>query len=93
MTYGTLSVLDTLAASTTTSIAQFGEDRAYEAVSVALAAHDAILADLIQDIAEPTADRLRRTGANSSMTAQELDEYGVPCLPLKREEVGLPTRR
>lgn len=95
MVYGTLSVLDTLAASSTTTIVQFGEDRAWDAVSVALEAHNRIMNEMIGDLAEPTADRLRRTGGDSTMTAQELDEYGVPA-PQKISagaNVGFPLRR
>lgn len=95
MPFGTLGVLDTLAASNTTSIIKFGEDRAYEAVAIALAAHDRILAEMVAELVEPTTDRLRRTGGNSSLTAQDLDEYGIPA-PQKMAagaNVGFPLRR
>jgi hypothetical protein len=93
--YGTLSVLDTLRASSTTSVIAFGEDRAYEAVSLALDAHNRILDDIAGNLVESTADRLRRTGANDTMTAEDLDEYGVPA-PQKMSagaNVGFPLRR
>lgn len=95
MAYGTLSVLDTLAASTTTTIVQFGEDRAYDAVAIALAAHNQIMNDMLDDLVEFTADRLRRSGADTTMTAQDLDEFGVPA-PQKLAagaNLGFPLRR
>lgn len=95
MAYGTLSVLDTLAASSTASIAQFGEDKAYEAISIALAAHNQIMNDMVDNLVEFTADQQRRTGADTSMVAQDLDEFGVPA-PQKvtaGANVGFPIRR
>lgn len=95
MTYGTLSVLDTLAASAAGTIAEYGENNAFDQVSIALAAHDALLADIVLAIAEPTSDRLRMAGGSSAMVAQELDEFGRPA-PQKitaGAPLGFPLRR
>lgn len=75
MAYGTHSVLDTLAASQQT-IAQFGEDNAFRAIDVALAAHNVIQADLVDGLVERTTDRLRRYGGVADMTMTRVDEYG-----------------
>lgn len=75
--YGTLSVLDTLAA-TQTSLIDYGEDRAWAEVDAALAAHNAQMADMLGDMVERSGDRLRRYGTAASKTMQELDEFGRP---------------
>ncbi|MDQ3540408.1 MAG: hypothetical protein M3440_06940 [Chloroflexota bacterium] len=75
MVYGTHSVLDALAASQQT-IAAFGEDNAFTAIDVALAAHNAIQADLVDGLVERTTDKLRRYGGLAEMTMDELDEFG-----------------
>jgi hypothetical protein len=75
MTYGTLNTLDTLAASQQT-IAQYGEDRAFEAIAAALQAHNQIMGGLITGFVEPTTDRQRRYGGPNSMTMNKVDEFG-----------------
>lgn len=75
--YGTLSTLDTLASSQQT-IAEIGEDRAFAAVDMALAAHNLIMADMTAGLAEITSDRQRRYGTPAAMKMQELDEFGSP---------------
>ncbi len=76
--YGTLAALDTLASLSNTTVADFGEDRAFAEIDAALAAHNAIEAELLGNFVDPTNDRLRRYGSNDSMTMDELDEFGVP---------------
>lgn len=76
MSYGTLQVLDTLASASNTTVARFGEDRAFEEIQAALAAHNQITNELMGDFVEKTTDRLRRYGSNDSMAMDELDEYG-----------------
>lgn len=78
MTFGTLSTLDTLAAGTTVSLAQFGEDRAFEQIQATLDAHNAQLRDAMGTLVEMTTDRLRRYGGTDSMDMAELDQFGTP---------------
>lgn len=76
--YGTLAALDTLASLSNTTVAEFGEDNAFREIDAALAAHNAIEAELLGSFVDPTTDRLRRYGSNDSMTMEELDELGQP---------------
>lgn len=73
--YGTLSTLDTLRSSQQT-IAQFGEDRAFEAIETARQAHNEIVQEMIAGFIETTTDRQRRYGGNDDMTMDEVDEFG-----------------
>ncbi len=76
--FGTLSVLDTLAAQRNTTVANYGEDKTFDAIMVAFAAHDRIMTDMLGDLVEYTNDQLRFSGAYSTMTAERLGEYGRP---------------
>lgn len=75
MTYGTLGVFDTLAASGA-SVASFGEDKAWDAIGAALAAHNATVAEMTGLLAESSTDRQRRYGSAASMVMDEFDEFG-----------------
>lgn len=75
--FGTLSVLDTLAASQAT-IAAYGEDNAFREIEAALAAYNRITTEMLGDLVERTEDRQRRYGSNDSMAMEELDEFGRP---------------
>lgn len=75
--YGTLSTLDTLAASQQ-SIAAYGEDRAWDQISVALEAHNRHLSEMMGALVEMTSDRQRRYGSADSKSMQELDQFGQP---------------
>jgi hypothetical protein len=77
MAYGTLNTLDTLRASQQ-SIAQYGEDRAFEAIDAAMQAHNAILREQMTDFIEETTDRQRRYGGASTLSLDEVDEGGTP---------------
>lgn len=77
MAYGTLATLDTLAASQQT-IAQYGEDRAFEEIQRALAIHNRLTDEMLAMLVERTTDRQRRYGSNDSMAMDELDEFGSP---------------
>lgn len=93
--YGTLSVLDTLAQQRNTTVANYGEDRTFESIQIALAAHDQIMADMVMDLVEFTDDQLRSTGGDATFDAEELDEFGRPA-PQKTEagqDLGFPLRR
>jgi hypothetical protein len=76
--YGTFTSLDTLATLNNTTVAKLGEDTAWAAVDAALAAHNAIMADLMTSLVETTTDRLRRYGGPANMAMDEIDELGTP---------------
>lgn len=75
MAFGTLSTLDTLASSQQT-IAQYGEDRAFEAIETARQAHNAIFQTLMDDFIERSTDRQRRYGGTATMKMEKVDEFG-----------------
>ena len=77
--FGTLSILDTLRQQRNTTVAQYGEDKTFDAVSLALAAHDAILNDMVSELVEFTTDQLRNTGGNATMKVERMGEYGRPA--------------
>jgi hypothetical protein len=74
--YGTLSSLDLLATSFQT-VAQIGENRAFEAIETALKAHNRIVNEMVADIVDVTTDRTRVYGTAQAMGMDELDEYGT----------------
>jgi len=76
--YGTLQVLDTLASLSNTTVADFGEDRAFAEIDAALAAHNRITTEMLGAFVERTTDRLRRYGSTDAMAMDELDELGRP---------------
>jgi hypothetical protein len=73
--FGTLSTLDTLA-SIRQSVIEFGEDRAWESISIALAAHNAQVEEMLGDLVEKTTDARRAYGTSDAKTMQELDQWG-----------------
>lgn len=75
MSFGTLSVLDTLASSQQT-IAQYGEDNAFSDINRALEIHNGILENSMVGLVERTTERQRRYGGSSLMTMAKKDEYG-----------------
>lgn len=78
MAFGTLTRFDTLATAYNTTVAQFGEDLAWEAISEALMAHNQQLSESLSEFVEDSTDRLRRYGGPDSMSMEELDELGTP---------------
>jgi hypothetical protein len=64
MPYGTLEILDTLAAQRTL-IADYGEDNAFAAIAQYMAAWNRIVDEMMMELCEPTTDRLRRYGGVS----------------------------
>lgn len=76
MTYGTLTTFDTLR-STQQTIAQIGEDNAYMAIEARLAAHNAIMQEMMQEMCETTTDRLRRYGGGGGMVMEDVDQMGT----------------
>lgn len=78
MAGGTLYTLDTLAAASVGTVAQLGEDRAFEAVDAALRAHNQIVDQMLAEFVTPTTDRLRRYGGDATVDMDDLDQYGTP---------------
>jgi hypothetical protein len=91
--YGTMSTLDTLR-SITQTVAEYGEDRAFEDFENLRAAHNRNWADLRDTFVESTTERLRRYGASSAMAMEEVDEYGSPHAQRVRagSNVGFPLK-
>ena len=75
--YGTVSVLDALASSQQ-SVVDIGENAVYAQVQAALAAHNAIMLDLMGNFVETTTDIRRGYGGTDEMVMDELDEFGRP---------------
>lgn len=94
MTYGTLSVLDTLASSQQT-IAQYGEDNAWEAIQASLTAHNRVTDEMLATFVETTTDRQRRYGGEDQAILDEVDEYGRADAQkvTAGATVGFPLRR
>lgn len=92
--YGTFSILDTLAASNQT-IAQFGVDRAFDFIQKALMSHNDIMRDMRSAMMDSSVDRLRRGGSYSAMQLDELDEFGTPDAQklTAGANIGFPLRR
>lgn len=77
MAYGTLSTLDTLE-STFQTVADFGEDNAYDQLQAMLDAHNRISANLNADLIERTTDKQRRYGTTDTLSMVKTDEFGRP---------------
>jgi hypothetical protein len=75
MAYGTNAVIDTLASSQQT-IAQYGEDNAFQQINAGLEIHNRILQGSMVGLVERTTDRQRRYGGASSTVMAKKDEYG-----------------
>jgi hypothetical protein len=78
MAFGTLTRFDTLATAFNTTVAQFGEDLAWQAIEQALEAHNQQLQEAMGEFVEDSTDRLRRYGGPDTMAMEELDEFGTP---------------
>ncbi len=74
--YGTLTTFDTLASNFQT-VAEYGEDRAYEAISRLLDAHNRILREDLAEFVEFSIDRQRRYGGADTMEMVDVDEMGT----------------
>src|SRR5574343_1443735 len=94
MPYGTNSISDTLAVQNNQTVATFGEDRAFQAITDYYAAHDAIMREQLSELVETTADRLRKSGALATMAMSEVDEFGrVDAQKVTAgENLGFPLR-
>jgi hypothetical protein len=78
MAFGTLTHFDTLATARNTTIVNFGEDLAWQAIQDALTAHNQQLAESMREFVEDTTDRQRAYGGPDTMGMEELDEFGTP---------------
>jgi hypothetical protein len=76
MAYGTLSTLDTLAA-VRQSVIAYGEDLAWQAISVALDAHNSQVNEMMGALVERTTDARRSYGTGDTKTMDELDQWGL----------------
>jgi hypothetical protein len=92
--YGTLSTLDTLKATRNTTVADYGEDKAYAALTALLGAHNAIMNEMVQSLCEFTADQLNSYGGAANGTMTEADEFGSPDVQKASlgVDVGFPLR-
>src|SRR5690348_11067226 len=92
MPYGTLSITDLL--SNQATIAQLGEDLVYNAIQIALDAHNEIVAEMLDPLVERTTDRLRRYGGLDTMHMDEIDEFGTPDAQKisAGQNIGFPMR-
>lgn len=75
MAFGTLSISDLLAARST-SVADFGEDRTFDAIDALLAAHNVITSEMLSELVDTTTDRQRRVGGIDTMRMERVDELG-----------------
>jgi hypothetical protein len=73
--YGTFNLQDLLAAQV--PVVAFGEDNAFAAIQAALAVHNRITNEIVSQLVDTTTDQLRRYGGPSSMTMDEVDEFGI----------------
>lgn len=91
--YGTIDTLDTLAANLL-PVAQIGEDRVWETIEAALAAHNAILREQLEQFVDFTTDQLLAYGGLEGMEMQELDQYGIPDAQsvITGDTMGFPLR-
>jgi hypothetical protein len=103
MPYGTLEILDTLAAQRTL-IADYGEDKAFDAIAQYMAAWNRIVDEMLAELTEPTTDRLRRYGGVASVVMIRGDEFSRPeaqkatagvniGIPLEMYQTGLQWTR
>jgi hypothetical protein len=95
--YGTLSVIDSLAAYNATNVLEFGEDRMADYVRIILAANEAIVDEMVGDLVGYPPDRETTYGINTSTGEMvDLDEYGLADaqkIPFTPATVGFPLRK
>jgi hypothetical protein len=78
MGFGTNTSFETLAYARNTTVAQFGEDRAFDAIEMAFEAHNQQLNEMLSELCESSTDQLRAYGGPDTMAMEELDEFGTP---------------
>jgi hypothetical protein len=90
---GTLAMADLLANKQTTA-ADFGLDTIAEVFRRDLEAHNRIVNSIVQELADPTSDRLRLAGESGSLEMVEIDEFGRSRTqkPTAGNNVGFPLK-
>ena len=87
--------ISSLLAATHQSVAQFGEDTVIEVLRADLAAHNAVMADALSDLAARSTDRQRLAGTSMTGEMIEVDEFGRA--PTQKatpgQTVGFPLRK
>lgn len=93
MSTGTFDI-STLLETRFQSAAGFGLDRIQEVLEADVAAHNAIVEEMVGGMCEVTADRQRRYGTSASGEMVEVDEYGRSQTQVDRPgaTVGFPMR-
>ena len=93
MTTGTHDI-NTLLATRFQSAAEFGLDTIQRVLAADLAAHNAIVQEMVSDLCEITTDRQRKYGTSVSGEMVEVDEYGRAQTQLAKPgaTVGFPLR-
>lgn len=91
--YGTHGINDLLQ-TTDQTVAEYGENRAFETFTASLEAHNERVRDLLGFVTV-TQDRLRRYGGLQLMRMQRMDEFGnaYPQKVTAGENVGFPLNR
>jgi hypothetical protein len=95
MAYGTNSVLDALLAIDNANVYDYGEDRLLADFQRSLAAHNALVDDMLGDLAESTTDRIRRFGVDTKLSMTEIDEYtraDAQKVPPTGSDIGFPLK-
>lgn len=94
MAGGTITTLDTLAANTTQTVVDFGEDRIWEAIDANVRIQNELLTEMLGGLADVSTDRLRRYGGVDEMTMEDLDQIGRPDAQklTSGSNVGFPLR-
>ena len=85
--FGTQTTFDALA-STQQTIAQFGEDHAWDGIASMLNSYNDQQAELTSSLVDRTTSRLRRYGTAAQMEMQRLDEMGTPNV--QKVQPGVP---
>jgi hypothetical protein len=96
MAYGTHQIADLLAVSTATIADIEGAEQAIaEAFAAELAAHNALVADMLREIADVGNEQMLGYGGSSDITAVELDEFGISDAQKSAvgANVGFPLRQ
>lgn len=93
MTTGTHDI-STLLATRYQSAADYGQDKIAAVLAADVAAHNAVMMEMVSDICEVTTDRQRRYGTSISGEMVEVDEYGRAQTQVAKPgaTVGFPLR-
>lgn len=81
MAFGTLSIFDTIGgrrAAANDYIGLYDPETLYQQLSVFLEAHNKLMSEMLEDIADPTQERFMTWGSNAEATMQDGDEFSRP---------------